>query len=134
MTAGDASRNTELNALIAGATQRNRKRNRDMSRLQCAEKRDDVVKPLWCQYDRAVTRRPAMFELPCNVQCSPIHLRPRQAFGNAVPFLLVVNKRERRVIGLQTGALAQHSRNGRLNHLHEATVAIAAAPWKEKLK
>ena len=46
--------------LIAGATQRNRKRNRDQPGLQCAEKRDDVVEPLRCQYHSAVTGRPAI--------------------------------------------------------------------------
>ncbi len=66
-----------------------------------------------------------MFELPCNVQCSPIQLRPRQAFGNAVPVLLVMNKRERRVSGLQTGTLAQHGQYGSL-HGHQVTVAVAA--------
>jgi len=49
------------NTLIGGATHQNRKRNCDLSRLQCAQKPDDVIESLWRHDDSAVTRRTAMF-------------------------------------------------------------------------
>ena len=67
MTEGDASRSTEFNTLIVAADLRDRKRNRDKSRLQCSEKRSDVVKPLWRQYHRPVTSRPAKSQLVRNI-------------------------------------------------------------------
>ena len=105
-----------IDTFIAGATQRDRKRNRNEPGLQCAQKRDDVVQSLRRQYHRAITGRPAKSELACNVQRSPIQLRPRQAFGNAGPVLLVINERECRVIGLQTGTLAQQGRKRCFDH------------------
>ncbi len=56
MTVGDASRITESNTLIAGATQRHRKRNRDKPGLHCAEKSGDVIESLRRRYHGAVTR------------------------------------------------------------------------------
>ena len=79
-------------------------------------KRNDVVESLRRQYHGAVAGRRTKPEFARDVQHSPIQLQPRQSFRNAVPVLLVINKRERRVIGLQTGALAQHSGNRRLKH------------------
>ena len=55
-------------------------------------------------------------------------------FGNSVPVLVVIDKCERRVIGLQTGTLAQHGRNGSLNHGHQVTVAIAAVSSERTAK
>ena len=67
--------------------------------LQCAEKCNDVVEPLWRQYHSPVTSRPAKPEFLRNVERSPIHLRPRQAFGNAGPVLLVIDECERLSLG-----------------------------------
>ncbi len=97
MTEGDASLQHRTNALIADAAHRNRKRNRDAPGLHRAEERNDVVESLRRQNHRPVTGRPAKSELLSNVEHSPIQLRPRQAFSNAVPVLVVINKGERDV-------------------------------------
>jgi hypothetical protein len=54
-------------------------------------------------------------------------------FPRRRPSPLVINERECRVIGLQTGTLTQQSRNGHLNHGHQVTVAVAAAPSKSPI-
>ena len=104
------------NALIAGAAERNRKGNGGKSGLDGAKKRNDVVKPLRRQNDRAVTSRAAKPELLGKVQGSPVQLRPRQGFRNAVPIVFVINITEGCIVGLQTSALAQHSGNRKRHH------------------
>ena len=123
-----------MNPLIVGAAHGSRKRDCDKAGLQRAEECGDVVKPLWCQYQRSVTGGCATAELVCNIQSSPIDLRPGEVFGYSGPILVVIDERECRVIGLQAGALAQHSGNGLLKHVPEVTVAIGADVRKTEVE
>jgi hypothetical protein len=80
--------------------------------------------PCGAQYHSPVTSRAAAFEFQCKVQRAPIHLRPRQGFGNAFPILLVIE------------VLAFRHCSARLRNAKPPCTALApgssAASWRRR--
>ncbi len=128
MTAGDVSRSTAKEPGSSAGPRPGGSESGTATSPACSAPRNAATysRPVWCQYHRAVTGSiHGLAERLVNTEKhSPIKLRPRQAFGKSFPILFVINKCERRVIGLQTGALAQHRQNRRFGHRHSFTLRL----------
>lgn len=108
------------------ALRRSRQRNRNDSRLKRGEERQDVLEVLWCQDDRTITDSRRRLEFRSQIPGALIDLSPGERVRDAFGVLLVVDEGEGNVVGLQTRAFSQDSRDSRPNQFETPS---CNRPW-----